>query len=51
MDLEILKCTWLLPPQIQPNLSKLIQHSFTVQMNNDPEDTAKTTQEFLKAKR
>lgn len=37
--------------QIQPNVAKLITWHFTGQMANDPTHTAKTTQDFIEAKK
>ncbi len=36
----------VLSAHIQPNYTKLIGRSFTVQMDNDPKYTAKATQAF-----
>ena len=41
----------ILSAHIQPNASKLIGRSFTMQMDNDLKHTAKATKEFLKAKK
>ncbi len=36
----------ILSAHIQPNDTKLIGRSFTLQMDNDPKHTAKATQDF-----
>ncbi len=41
----------ILSAHIQPNATKLIGRSFTVQMDNDSKHTAKATQDFLNAKK
>ncbi len=41
----------ILSAQIQSNAAKLIGWRFIVQMNDDPKQTAKATQEFLKVKK
>ncbi len=41
----------ILSAQIQPNAAKLIGRCFIVQMDNDPKNTAKAIQEFLKVKK
>ncbi len=41
----------ILSAHIQPNATKLIGCSFTMQMDNDPKHTAKATQDLLKAKK
>ncbi|KAG2465883.1 TCB1 transposase, partial [Polypterus senegalus] len=41
----------ILSAQIQLNAVKLIGWCFMIQMDNDPKHTAKTTQEFIKAKK
>ncbi len=44
-------CRDILSAQIQSNAAKLIGRSFIVQMDDDPNHTAKATQEFLKVKK
>ncbi|KAG2464485.1 TCB1 transposase, partial [Polypterus senegalus] len=41
----------ILSAQIQLNAVKLIGRCFMIQMDNDPKNTAKATQEFIKAKK
>ncbi len=41
----------ILSAQIQSNAAKLIGRRLIIQMDNNPEHTAKTTQEFLKVKK
>jgi len=40
----------ILSAQIKPNAAKLIGWRFTVQMDNDPKNTAKVTQEYKEKK-
>ena len=49
MNSEVFRA--ILSAHIQPNASELIGRRFTVQMDNDPEQTAKATKEFFKAKK
>lgn len=37
--------------QIQPNTSEVIEQSFKVQTDNDPKQTAKAPQKFIKEKK
>ncbi len=49
MNSEVFRA--ILSAHIQPNASELIGRRFTVQMDNDPNHTAKATKEFLKGKK
>ena len=49
MNSEVFRA--ILSAHIQPNASELIGRRFTVQMDNDPKQTAKATKYFFKAKK